>query len=73
MLWCKCTECARMPITSKCLCCKELDMGVGMLKEARVADDNIWITNHHRFQCVVTHKAVLRATLVDSLMLLRTS
>ena len=37
MLWCTCTECVRVPINPECLCCKEQDICVDMLKKARMA------------------------------------
>ena len=30
-----------MPITSECLCCKELEICVDMLQEARMADEKV--------------------------------
>ena len=55
-----------MPTTPECLCCKELDnsKSVDMLKEARMADENVGITQYHDFQYVVLLEAVLRAVLV---------
>ena len=45
MLWCTCTECVRMPTISEYLSCKELDICVDLLKEARMSDENVCITN----------------------------
>ena len=55
-----------MPTTPECLCCKELanSKSVDMLKEARMADENVGITQYNDFQYVVLLVAVLKAGLV---------
>ena len=40
MLWCT-SECVRISTTPAFLCCKELDICVGMLKEARMLVEGV--------------------------------